>query len=436
MTRTNLKRQQLSLDFSSPGDHAELIHSGDRHGTVLFWERLADDGKRWIKCRPTENLPAIAEQLRSRADAYFTVNQFAGWREVRLLKSLRAVYVDLDGQQDIDFVLEALLSAQMPAPSLSVFSGRGLHLYWLLRATPGKALPVWQRIQDAILKTLSAIGADPACRDCTRVLRLPGTINSRNGVEARGLMLTGEEWDLHSLADEILGPRKAGRPKASISDFNAAAARAGRRSVLAGSIYGWWHTVYSDLVKLTNLEHGNRLPEGSRDRLLFLHAVALSWFAQPDAIESEILSVGRLITNFSDDEILATMAPVISRRHMADKGEKITWDGREVDPRYFFKAETLRDWIGHDLVGRYADQLRALAPAEVIQERKKARDAERDRVAEGRWQDSYTGDGVRGSNEQKRASARLMASQGMTQTKIAAALAVSKMTVSRWLRGV
>ena len=81
----NLKRQQLSLDFSSPGDHAELIHSGDRHGTVLFWERLADDGRRWIKCKPTENLPAIAEQLRSRADAYFTVNQFNGWREVRLL---------------------------------------------------------------------------------------------------------------------------------------------------------------------------------------------------------------------------------------------------------------------------------------------------------------------------------------------------------------
>lgn len=436
MTRTNLKRKQLSLDFSSPGDHAELIHGTERHGTVLFWERLADDGKRWIKCRPTENLPAIAEQLRSRADAYFTVNQFAGWREVRLLKSLRAVYVDLDGQQDIELALEALSAAQMPAPSMAVFSGRGLHLYWLLRATPGKALPVWQRIQDAILKTLSTIGADPACRDCTRVLRLPGTINSRNGVEARGLMLTGEEWDLHSLADEILGPRKAGRPKASISDFNAAAARAGRRSVLAGSIYGWWHTVYSDLVKLTDLEHGNKLPEGSRDKLLFLHAVALSWFAQPDAIESEILSVGRLITDFSDAEILATMSPVISRRNMADQGQKIVFGGREVDPRYFFRAATLRDWIGHDLVSRYADHLRALAPAEVIKERKKARDAERDRVAEGRWQDSYTGDGVRGSNEQKRTSARLMAAQGMTQTKIAAELAVSKMTVSRWLRGV
>lgn len=423
----NLKRQQLSLDFSSPGDHAELIHSGDRHGTVLFWERLADDGRRWIKCKPTENLPAIAEQLRSRADAYFTVNQFNGWREVRLLKSLRAVYVDLDGQQDIELVLDALAAAQMPAPSLAVFSGRGLHLYWLLRATPGKALPVWQRIQDAILKTLSAIGADPACRDCTRVLRLPGTINSRNGVEARGLMLTGEEWDLHSLADEILGPRKAGRPKASISDFNAATARSGRRSVLAGSIYGWWHTVYSDLVKLTDLEHGNRLPEGSRDRLLFLHAVALSWFAQPDAIESEILSVGRLITNFSDDEILATMAPVISRRHMADQGHKIAWNGREVDPRYFFQAATLRDWIGHDIVSRYADQLRALAPAEVIQERKKLRDA-------SRWQDSYTGNGVRASNEDKRATARLMAASGTSQRAIATELGVSQKTISLWIR--
>ena len=180
-------------------------------------------------------------------------------------------------------------------------------------------------------------------------------------------------------------------------------------------------------MKLTNLEHGNRLPEGSRDKLLFLHAVALSWFAQPDAIESEILSVGRLITDFSDAEILATMSPVISRRNMADQGQKIVFGGREVDPRYFFRAATLRDWVGHDLVSKYADQLRALAPAEVIQERKKLRDA-------SRWQDSYTGNGVRASNEDKRATARLMAASGTSQRAIAAELGVSQKTISLWLR--
>lgn len=423
------KLKQGSFDFSSPGEHASLVHSGERHGVVLLWERCAPDGKRWIKCRPTDNLPELAELLRHKQDAYFSINQFHGWREVRLLKSLRALYVDLDGQQDLDLVLDVLAAARMPAPSMVVFSGRGLHLYWLLRATPAKALPVWQRIQDVTLKTLSTIGADPACRDCTRVLRLSGTINSKNRAEARGLMLTGQEWDLHSLADEILGPRRPGRPKASasISDFNAAAARSGRRSVLAGSIYGWWYAVYRDLVRLVDLEYGNRLPEGYRDRLLFLHAVALSWFAQPDAIESEILSVGRLITDFSDSEILGVMASVISRRNLADQGHKIAWGGREVDPRYFFRASTLRDWIGHDLLNKHAEQLRALAPAEIIKERKKLRDA-------SRWQDSYTGKGVRTSNEEKLATARLMAAAGASQRAISVELGVSQKTISLWLR--
>jgi len=80
------KPGQTSFDFSSPGDHAGLVHNGERHGVVLFWERQALDGQRWIKCRPTDNLPAIAEQLRLKQDAFFSVNQFNGWREVRLLK--------------------------------------------------------------------------------------------------------------------------------------------------------------------------------------------------------------------------------------------------------------------------------------------------------------------------------------------------------------
>jgi len=419
------KQEQASFDFSSPGDHAGLVHNGERHGLVFFWERQAADGRCWIKCKPTDNLPEIAEQLRHKQDAYFSVNQFNGWRQVRRLKSLRAVYVDLDGQQDLDLVLEVLATARLPAPSLAVWSGRGLHLYWLLRSTPAKALPVWQRIQDTILKSLSAIGSDPACRDCTRVLRLAGTVNAKNNAEARGLILTGTEWDLHTLADEVLGPRNAGRPKGLVRDFNAAVARTSRKAVRAGSIYGWWHVVYGDLVRLTSVEFGNTLPQGQRDRILFLHAVALSWFAQPDAIESEILSVGRLITDFSDVEILQLMAPVIKRRNMADAKQTM---------EYFFKAATLREWLGENLLEQHFEHLRALAPAHVIQARKKERDAARDRVSEGRWEDHYTGTGVRAGNEEKRASARLMVAQGVTQARIAAEFGVSQQTISNWVR--
>lgn len=417
-------RRQEAFDFSEPGDHASLVHSGERHGTVLFWERAANDQRHWIKCRPGDDLPGIARELRGAQDAYYSVNQFNGWRQVNLLRSLRAVYIDLDGQTDLDLVLDALQVAQMPAPSFAVFSGRGLHLYWLTTPAPAKALPVWQRIQDTLLKTLAPIGADPACRDCTRVLRLAGTINSKNGEETRGLLLTGMEWDLHSLADEVLGTRP-GRPKATVRDFTAAKARSGRKSVLAGSIYGWWYTVYTDLVRLTNLEYGSQLPRGARDKILFLHAVALSWFAQPDSIEDEILSVGRQLTDFSDAEIMATMSPVIQRRNQADAGHKISWGGEERDPRYFFKAETLRAWLGADLIAKHADQLRALAPAEVI----KARKAERD---SSRWSDHNTGLGYRRGDEGKRATARVMRASGASLRAIAAELGISYGTASNW----
>lgn len=426
-------RKQSEFDFSTPGEHAEQVHYGERHGTVLFWERLAGDQRRWIKCQPNDNLPGIANALRGKEDSYFSVNEFFGWREVRLLRSLRAMYVDLDGLRDLDLVLDALATARVPAPSFVVWSGRGLHLYWLLKPTPAQALPVWQRIQDALLKTLADIGSDPACRDCTRILRLAGTINSKNGEETRGLVLTGTVWDLHSLADEILGPRKTGRPRAQVRDFNAAAARAGRKAVLSGSIYGWWYAVYHDLRRLIDLRFHNKLPEGHRDRWLFLHAVALSWFAQPDAIETEILQVGQLITDFSEQEILQTMKPVIERRNLADAGHKISYNGQERDPRYFFRAETLREWIGRDLIERYADQLRALAPAEIIKERKKERDKARDRVKEGRYASNNTGEGYRSGNEEKRVTARLMKAQGTSIARIARELGVSRPTIDRWL---
>lgn len=424
---------QLKFDFSTPGDHAERVHTGVRHGTVLFWER-AESGDRWIKCRPDENLPGIANALRLCNDAYFSVNDFNGWRMVRLLKSLRAVYIDLDGQLDIDMVLSTLASARMPAPSFVVWSGRGLHLYWSIQSTPAKALPVWQRVQDTLMKALAGVGTDPACRDCTRVLRLAGTINSKNGFETRGLVLTGTTWDLHSLANEVLGYRAPGQARparvpAEVHDINAAAARSakvGRRGVLAGSIYGWWHTVYSDLTTIAHSQFHNEIPEGNRDKFLFLSAVALSWFAQPDSITDEILATGRRITNLTDAEIMKTMAPVIQRRNDADNGKKIEWNGQERDPRYFFKASTLRDWVGHGLLEKHADQLRALAPAAVIKER-------RDERFKARYDDHYTGTGVKASNQEKAAKARLMRASGCTQAEIAQEVGVSQYTISKWL---
>ncbi len=72
-----------------------------------------------------------------------------------------------------------------------------------------------------------------------------------------------------------------------------------------------------------------------------------------------------------------------------------------------------------------APQLRAIIPAEVRQERRQTRDA-------ACYDDHYTGQGVRASNEQKRAHARILRAEGKTVREIAATLAVAVGSVHKW----
>src|SRR5437868_549115 len=132
---------QLALNLSQPINHHEKLHHA-AHGTVLYWEALRDD-HRWTKIQPGDPVAQLVAGFAGGADTYLTVNEFYGWRHVRQLKSLRACYVDVDGTENLDEVLDALRVARLPPPSFVVFSGRGMHLYWLLEPTPGAALPVW-----------------------------------------------------------------------------------------------------------------------------------------------------------------------------------------------------------------------------------------------------------------------------------------------------
>jgi hypothetical protein len=423
---------QLSLDLSQPINHHEKLHRA-AHGTVLYWEALKDD-HRWTKIHPGDPVEKLIAGFSGGADTYLTVNEFYGWRHVRQLKSLRACYVDIDGTDNLDEALDALRTARLPVPSFVVFSGRGMHLYWILQPTPASAIPVWQRIQDTLVRALASIKADPAARDCVRVLRLVGTTNSKNGQEVRGVVLTDAVWTLHELADEVLGAREANRGK--VYDLAAAGARKGRSNKnkkWAGTIYGWWYLVYRDLVAISDYHWFGGVPPGYRDRVLFIMSVALSWYTHPDTLYDEILATARSYTpSLEEREIAKTMAPVLKRAEMHAAGERLAYNGKLYDPRYNYSADGLREYLADIIPEELHNQLRALAPAEVILQRKKERDAGRDRVAEGRYKRSRT-EYLKGA-ENKAVSARLLKAQGKTPKEIAEELGVSRMTVSRYLR--
>jgi hypothetical protein len=204
--------------LSTPEEHHTLLHRA-AHGTVIYWQRWARGPNRWLKVHASDEPRFAASAQAGRSDRYMTVNEFHDWRLVKLLKSLRACYVDLDGCTDLEAAMDAVTATRMPAPSVVVYSGRGMHLYWLLEPLASNALPVWQRIQNTLINALSGIGADPAARDCTRLLRVVGSKHRKTGAVVEGRILNPRRWTLHEIADEVLGPRPAKPSIASVRDI-------------------------------------------------------------------------------------------------------------------------------------------------------------------------------------------------------------------------
>jgi predicted P-loop ATPase len=85
-----------------------------------------------------------------------------------------------DGEEE---ARERLTLLRMP-PSALVSSGNGLHAYWLLDAVVAPAV-----IEAANVRLIAATGADEACKDSARVLRLPGSLNVKDPQHPRPVVL-------------------------------------------------------------------------------------------------------------------------------------------------------------------------------------------------------------------------------------------------------
>ncbi len=387
---------QLGLPLDLPGEHYHLLHYEQR-GIVIHWSALAAAGQRWIKLKPNDpRIPDLFNFDRGKEDTFITVNEFDGWRYIRLLRSLRAFYVDLDDHLDLYQALDTLTDAKLPGPNMVVWSGTGMHLYWLLEPLPPKCLPVWQRCQDALIRALKPLGADSAAKDCTRLLRVVGTRNK--GEEVHALILDGHRWALRQIAFEILGTE--GKKKAEIRDIRAR--RTSPDKAIQGSIYARWHLVFQDLLAISS-HYGHSIPEGYRDKWLFLSSVALSWFTHAEGIEDEIIGLAHKHTDLVQPEIRQAMQPTLKRALLAASGHKVEWQGQKIDPRYRFRRQTLYDWIGDLIPAGLMPKMRAIIPDDEADRRDRQKQQARNRATEGRYATNYTGQGGKGPATRKSA---------------------------------
>lgn len=318
-----------------PEWHASIVHRSINRQVVIW---TPEREPQWRTRRACDAIKLLAEEARAE-NVYFSVNQFNGRRQVRHLAALTALFVDVDSHERevnlsalMDDRLGAISRAGVPAPSLIVFSGRGLHFYWIIGPIPAAALPRWQACQKQLQRLLQG---DPAAVDCTRLLRVVGSVNTRapqNCQTVTGVLFSTSEYEFDWLAAEILP-----RSRAEIRDIRAIRAKQhgpGKNAVSQGkrSVFDWWMAVYKDLYLIIEHHWPNGIAEGHRDLIVFLLAVALSWFTTSDTLDSEVVSVARRIApTLSEAEVMSYTSSVRDRAARAAAGDREEWRGRSQD---------------------------------------------------------------------------------------------------------
>lgn len=420
--------------LTEPDQHAGALHPADAPGLVTVAVR---DARRWrqLHVHP-DQLTDVARLLRGRSDCYLTPNRFTGPRSVARLLHLSTLWADLDYHRlpslsglhpwhVRDQALRLLAEAAIPAPGLAIATGRGLCLVWRHQPVPRAALPRWRACQRRITDVLAGLGADPVATDAARVLRLIGTVNGHTGALVEAISPLWPAWPFEELAGELL---ELGRGELR-SLAVARAARSARRGTLparppstiltAGT---YWEAVLSDLQRLRLHRWLGPLPSGHRDAWMFLAGVAASWLAPAPVLRRELVVLARECADWDEPEARARLSAVVARSYSAARGERIEWEGRQVDPRYRFRAETILRWLSIEPEEMRAAGLRVLV--DVDRRREIAAERER-RSANATGRTKATREAYLSAAADRRARARELRGQGLSWGQVGEVLGLN-----------
>lgn len=157
-------------------------------------------------------------------DRYFTLNQFCYIkgadgkpclaRRADNIKRLNALFVDIDyynlGMSKGEVYLELrdyLSDYGLPQYTMLIDSGRGFYVIWKLQNEDRNALSRWNKIERIFCERLSSLGADPKAVDCSRVLRVPFSYNSKSDSMVGLVDFNDVSYSLEELTREYLGVR-------------------------------------------------------------------------------------------------------------------------------------------------------------------------------------------------------------------------------------
>lgn len=160
-----------------------------------------------------KGLREFVEEFENEIDVYMATNTtYNGIRQVKNIRQFRALYQDIDivnlgftKEETVYLIFILAIEGKIPEPTMIIDSGRGIHPYWRIKNAPFGALHTWQELQDYIYYQLKSIGADKKALDGARVLRLPGTINSKDNSECKILYINDDiTYSMYELREQYL----------------------------------------------------------------------------------------------------------------------------------------------------------------------------------------------------------------------------------------
>lgn len=128
------------------------------------------------------------------------------WRAKKNIWRVPALPIDIDFDKLPDIINKqasviGMLERSAVPPQLTVLSGGGVHAYWILeKAIEAGEFDLAERM---LRKLVARFGSDPAVCDVSRLMRLPGTTNSKRGDE-RPVIISKNHSDGRVIFRELL----------------------------------------------------------------------------------------------------------------------------------------------------------------------------------------------------------------------------------------
>lgn len=181
-------------------------------------------------------------------------------------------HIDADGCSPTEIALSRISDAGLPAPTLVIFSGHGVHVYWRLAAPVDEA--TWRNLQERLNQTL---GSDPAIKNPERIMRTPGFRNVKDPSKPADCFIVQAEPSAICPADAIAGVLPALVSKSPSPPPVQAPAVSNAKTAKARAV------LYADKWESCS--------EGGRNKAAYRHAAEMIRdFALPDADAWEILA--------------------------------------------------------------------------------------------------------------------------------------------------